>query len=73
MAAHRSAAITGNRDPDHVLAEIKESRVFGFTIAITTPEQGRGVLYFIKATTSGSGLSITALRRRTSAAEFRAI
>jgi hypothetical protein len=36
--------------PIALLAEIKESRVFEFIITITTPEQGRGVLCFIKAT-----------------------
>jgi hypothetical protein len=46
---HRSA-VTGNRGPGHILAEIKESKVFQFTSTITTPEHGRGVLYFIKAT-----------------------
>jgi hypothetical protein len=31
--------------PITLLAEIKESRVFEFIITITTPEQGRGVLW----------------------------
>ena len=48
MTDHRYA-VTGNREPDHFLAESKESRVFQFIITITAPEQRRGVLYFIKA------------------------
>jgi len=72
----RSGHVTGNCDPDHILAEIKESGVFEFTVTMTavqnsplrsvSPEQRQRVVYFIKATTSGSGLSITALRRYTS-------
>jgi hypothetical protein len=27
----RSGDVTGNREPDHILAEIKEGKVFGFT------------------------------------------
>ena len=52
MTDHRSAAVTGNREPDHIFAESKESKeskVFQFIITITAPEQRRGVLYFIKA------------------------
>jgi hypothetical protein len=41
---HRSA-VTGDREPGHILAEIKESKVFQFIITITTPEQRRGVLW----------------------------
>jgi hypothetical protein len=41
--------------PDHILGEIKKSRVL---LEIATPEQKRALcMYFIKATTSGSGLS----------------
>jgi hypothetical protein len=48
--SHTDPRSQASVSPIALLAEIKESRVFEFIITITTPEQGRGVLCFIKAT-----------------------